>query len=350
MTPTTTSTSTVRARATSGRTFASLAVALVASWAPPQPASEDTIEPAVLAAMEERVVEAAEKAVAASVGLKIRENGTEGDGSGVIVSPDGYVLTVAHNFTEPGTSITVYLADGRRMSGVGLGRNERGDYALVKILGEGPFPFVEIADSDQLERHQLCVMTGHAGGIVNDRPPVVRVGTYTGRIRAYWLRSECAMMPGDSGGALFDLDGDVVGINSYIEERVDQNFHVPSSSFEDQWDRLAAGESWNWTRDSQRRRGARAIEEGGSLGLVLDQDDDGVVVVDVVEEYQADEAGIEVGDRVLAIDGTRTTSLRRYWRELHGADRGDTFTLDVRRGDEELEIEVPFARFDRRDR
>jgi len=351
MTPASTSNSAVRVRAARRRTLASLALAVVASWAPPQPAgSGDTIEPAVLVQMEERVVEAAQQALAASVGLKIKEGRTEGDGSGVIVSEDGYVLTVAHNFTEPGTPIRVHLPDGRQVSGIGLGRNERGDYALVKILGDGPFPFVELGDSDALERDQLCVMTGHAGGIHRDRPPVVRVGTYMREVRGYWLRSECAMMPGDSGGALFDLDGDVVGINSYIEESVDANFHVPVSSFEEQWERLAVGETWNWTRESRYRSSGRDLGEGGSLGLVLDEDDDGVFVVEVVEAYQADEAGIEAGDRVLAVDGTRTSSLTRYWRELRGAERDDVFVLRVQRGEKELEIEVPYARYERSSR
>lgn len=355
MTPTSTSTTPARSASSKGRTFASITVALVASWAPPQPAADDTIEPTVLVEMEERVVAAAEKALAASVGLKIRENRTEGDGSGVIVSPDGYVLTVAHNFTEPGTPITVYFPDGRQMQGIGLGRNERGDYALAKIIGEGPFPFVDIGDSDGLERNELCVMLGHAGGIVDDRPPVVRVGTFTRRIRGYWLRSECAMMPGDSGGALFDLDGNVVGINSYIEEQVDANFHVPVSRFADEWDRLVAGESWNWTRDSRRARG-RDFEEGGSLGLALAQDDGAVVVEDVIEAYRADEAGIEEGDRILRVNGNRATTLARYWSALHARDSAgraemdEEFTLTVERDGETLEIVVPYVAFDRRSR
>lgn len=280
---------------------------------------------------------AADRALAATVGLKIRENRTEGDGSGVIVSEDGYILTVAHNFSRPGTRIKVYLSDGRVVDGVGLGRNERGDCALVKIDGDGPWPYAGMGDSDALLENELCVMTGHAGGIVADRPAVVRVGTFDGRSRNYWLRTDCAMMPGDSGGALFDLDGNVVGINSYIEQRVEWNYHVPVRSFLDDWERLAASEDWN----ANSRRSNR---ESGALGLSILTAEGGVVVRNVFENYRADEAGVLVGDVIVAFDGNAVrspASFRARERELRV---GETATLTIERDGERLDIDVEKAR------
>lgn len=346
MTPATTSTRVARARSARGRLPATLALALVASWAPPQPTQDDVLGRAVLEQVEDRVVAAAQRAIAATVGLKIREFRSEGDGSGVIVTPQGHVLTVAHNFTEPGTPIEVHFSDGSRARATALGRNERGDYAVVKLDGEGPWPHVEIGDSDALQRHQLCVMTGHAGGIVEGRPPVLRVGTFTRRHRGYWLKSECAMMPGDSGGALFDLDGNVVGINSYIEEDVDANFHVPTSIFGGSWDRLVAGESWNWTRDSRRRSRVR-FEEGGALGLELSSSANGVEVQRVIQAYGADEAGVRAGDRVLKVRGDEVHSVADFWDELRSGRKGESVALELERDGERLQIEVPYTEYER---
>ncbi|QDU82938.1 Putative serine protease HhoB precursor [Planctomycetes bacterium Pla163] len=331
------STPTLWTAARVGRLPLSLGLALVASWAPPQPRSNDVLAPAILVQLEERVVAAADRALAATVGLKIRENRTEGDGSGVIVSEDGYILTVAHNFSRPGTRIKVYLPDGRVVDGVGLGRNERGDCALVKIDGDGPWPYANIGDSDALVENELCVMTGHAGGIVADRPAVVRVGTFTDRARRYWLQTDCAMMPGDSGGALFDLDGNVVGINSYIEQRVDRNFHVPVKSFLDDWERLAASENWNAAR-------SRSNRESGALGLAVRTADGGVEVQYVFEGYRADEAGVQVGDLIIAVDGRSVSSPSSFRARERDLRVGETATLTIERDGERLEIDVEKAR------
>jgi len=310
---------------------------LTASMAPPEPRPDEPLSPQALQALEERLVAASERALAASVGLHIQERGSYGDGSGVIVTPDGYVLTVAHNFAQPGARITAVLSDGRTVRATGLGREGRSDYALVKLEGDGPWPYAPMGQAAELVRHELCLMTGHAGGVVDDRPAVVRVGTFAGR-RRQWLRTDCAMMPGDSGGALFDLDGNVLGINSYIEENVDSNFHVPVDLFRDNWDRLVASESWNPAAGETPRRIT------GALGLYVGPAEGGLIVRQLMDGYRAGDSGIQEGDLITAVDGAAITSTREFSRLQRDAEIGTKMRLSVRRGDETLEIELTIAR------
>jgi serine protease Do len=313
-------------------------VLLVATAAlePKGPVQDQTLTPEQLVAFEERLVEASERALSASVGLHIRERGSVGDGSGVIVTPDGYVLTVAHNFAQPGARIDAVLADGRRVPAIGLGREGRSDFALVKLQGDGPWPFAPMGDSNALVRDELVVMTGHAGGILDDRPSVVRMGTFAGR-RQQWLRTDCAMMPGDSGGALFDLEGNVLGINSYIEENVDLNFHVPVELFRDNWERLVAKENWN------PARGERPQPVVGALGLDVRGGADGLTVRRVLDGYKAGESGIQDGDLITAVDGVLVTSSRAFFRMQLDAQIGTKMRLSVRRGTETFEFELEIA-------
>jgi serine protease Do len=303
---------------------------------PRGPVVDETLTPEQLVAFEERLVAASELALAASVGLHIRERGSVGDGSGVIVSPDGYVLTVAHNFARPGAPMTAVLADGRRVPAVGLGREGGSDYALVKLEGDGPWPFAPMGDSNALVRDELVVMTGHAGGIVDDRPSVVRVGTFAGR-RQQWLRTDCAMMPGDSGGALFDMAGNVLGINSFIEENVDLNFHVPVELFRDNWDRLVAKETWNPARGEEERKPI------GALGIYVRGIADGLEVRRLMSGYKAAESGIREGDVITAVDGVTITEAREFSALQRDAKIGTKMKLSVRRGTEVFEFELEIA-------
>ncbi|MEZ5980070.1 MAG: trypsin-like peptidase domain-containing protein [Planctomycetota bacterium] len=321
------------------RALATAALALTASWAPPAPVVDGPPTPELLGQLEERVLAATQRAIEVSVGLHIKDDEQPGDGSGVIVTPDGYILTVAHNFSRPGTDIDVVLADGRIVKAKGLGREGRSDFALAKIEGDGPFPYAEMGSSLALVKDELCVMTGHAGGLESGRPIVVRVGAFLGRRgggrNSSWLRTDCVMMPGDSGGALFDLDGKVVGINSYIEERIDANYHVPIEAYRDNWDRLVAKESWN------PAPGDRGSTPTGSIGVLTRGVDDGIEVRRFMDGFPAEDAGVQIGDVIMSVNGMAIRSSRRLRAMEREAELGSVFTLEIRRGDETLTIDVP---------
>lgn len=178
-------------------------------------------------------------------------------GSGTIVSADGLVLTAAHCFDRPGIKLQVQLNDGRTAKATSLGRDIGKDYGMLQITDEGEWPFVEIGNPDELVADEVCLMYGHPDGLKNNRPAVLRLGTYTGIAGNGMLQTSCLMMPGDSGGPLFNLHGKVIGINCEIGVPTDANFHVSVTSFQENWTKLLDSEEWDGRRNGRNSR-ARA--------------------------------------------------------------------------------------------
>ena len=139
----------------------------------------------------------------------------DSQGSGVIVTENGLVLTAGHVISVPGRKVTVVLADGRKVAGRALGVNTASDCGMVQITDRGPYPASKISDQSTLRIGDWCLGTGHPGGYQAGRPPVVRLGRLVA-IHATFLQSDCPLLGGDSGGPLFDLNGNVVGIHSRI--------------------------------------------------------------------------------------------------------------------------------------
>jgi S1-C subfamily serine protease len=194
-----------------------------------------------------------------------------GAASGVVVTADGYVATVAHNIQRPFERCTVFLPDGREVDGVTLGKWGSADCGLIKILDEGEYDFVPIGSSAALEQHQPVIATGHPGGPSRDVPAALRFGVVD-RNGEQWVRSTCAIMPGDSGGGLFDLTGRLVGIGSRIQVDVRVNENVPIDRLVEGWDRLARGETWDLENRTRRRwrRGSSSEPAPELLAIAAD--------------------------------------------------------------------------------
>jgi len=209
---------------------------LAAADEPPVAAPKDVGE---LRALEARVQEVVEQVLPATVGVQIGH----ARGSGVIVSPDGYVMTAGHVVGKPGQSVTFILPDGKTVKGKTLGLFKNADAGLMKIEDKGEWPYVEKGHSADLRPGQWCVAVGHPLGYQKGRPPVVRVGRVL-RARDNAIQTDCPLVGGDSGGPLFDLEGRVIGINSRIGGGMHMNYHVSVDVFHDVWDRLAKGDAW----------------------------------------------------------------------------------------------------------
>lgn len=166
----------------------------------------------------------------------------QGSGSGVIVSPDGLILTAAHVITKPGTKLRFLLADGRELTGTALGLDHTTDAGLARIDSPGPFPYCPYIGEKTYQTGDWVLALGHPGGPHIGRPSPVRLG----RINLDGTKSGFAdpisttafVISGDSGGPLFDLDGRVIGINSNISGDWETNNHVPLPAFLAVWDRL----------------------------------------------------------------------------------------------------------------
>lgn len=163
-----------------------------------------------------------------------------GQGSGVIVSRDGYVATAGHLVNKPGEKATFVMADGKTHTGVALGADRNVDSGLMKLDGDGPWPFVEMGSCEGLALGTWCVAIGHPFGFQEGRAPVVRLGRVL-NAQPQTLRTDCAIVAGDSGGPLFDLDGKLLAIHSRIGTSMTMNFHVPIDLYRHDWETLKAG-------------------------------------------------------------------------------------------------------------
>jgi serine protease Do len=209
--------------------------------------ANDATTVTVLKRVEAKSRAVASRVLGATVGvinLSLAGNGRLGEGSGVVVSEDGLVLTVGHVIAQPGCELTVVFPDGRRAAAKALGANFARDSGLAKITEPGKWPHVEMGHSDDIRPGAWCMALGHPGGIQQGRTPPIRLGRVLNSGKdAKFLVTDATIISGDSGGPLFDLDGRVIGIHSNIGRHVDQNQHVPIDAFREQWTDLLAGKA-----------------------------------------------------------------------------------------------------------
>ena len=169
-------------------------------------------------------------------------------GSGVIISPRGFVLTAAHVAGESGREANLVLHDGRSVKGKTLGIYRTLDAGLIQIMEDPPdggaWPFAAMGSSDDVTPGQWCLATGHPGGFEAGREPVLRVGRILSIDPDAAITTDCTLIGGDSGGPLFDTQGRVIGVHSRIGGPLHVNLHVPINAYRQQWSRLSAGEMW----------------------------------------------------------------------------------------------------------
>ncbi|HEV8003597.1 MAG TPA: trypsin-like peptidase domain-containing protein [Planctomycetaceae bacterium] len=149
------------------------------------------------------------KALPAVVGWK-KGNGFQG--SGVIVTEDGLVLTHGHHALNISESLTIVLADGRAVP-ASLGEFRKGslcDYSILQIEGKGPWPHVELGEMSRVRPGAWCLHIGHPWGIKAGRGPVPRMGSIV-EVADIVISSSCMIVGGDSGGPLFDEHGNLIG-------------------------------------------------------------------------------------------------------------------------------------------
>jgi serine protease Do len=241
-----------------------------------------------LRAIESQVTKIADRVRQSTVAIIVGDS----QGSGVIVTENGLVLTAGHVISIPGRKVTVVLSDGRRIAGHALGVNTASDCGMVQITDRGPYPASKISDQTSLKIGDWCIGTGHPGGYQAGRPPVVRLGRLVA-IREAFLQSDCPLLGGDSGGPLFDLNGNIIGIHSRIGQRTSLNLHVSASLFVRDWDRLTKSPDLEHV----------SAESQGMLGVNGVDVPQGARLTEVFPRLPADEAGLKTGDIVTMFSG-----------------------------------------------
>ena len=215
----------------------------------------------------------------------------DGAGSGVIISSQGLILTAAHVIGKTGKKMKVRFANGKRASAISLGGSELSDAGMLKIIDEGPWPFVDMAEKQSSQIGDWCFGLGHPGGFDAKRGIVVRIGRIIGK-KDETMQTDSRLLGGDSGGPLFDFQGKVIAIHSRISQKPDQNFHVPIESFHANWDFFKNQDLLTYNE----------IEKGGFLGVACEEEEDGLLVKSIVPNSAAAESGLQAGDVLVKVD------------------------------------------------
>lgn len=255
-------------------------------------------------------------------------------GSGVIVNRKGLVLTAAHVVGRAGRRGWVELPDGRRLRATSLGANHDVDAGMMKINSPPPdLPFAPLSKRGDLEPGEWVVTIGQPGGVMQHRTPPVRFGRVL-FLGEGVLCTDCELVGGDSGGPLFDMRGEVVGIHSSIGPLVTHNFHVPATSFLESWDRLRAGDVWGGQLERETERPQLGVSGRTEAGRCL--------VTQVLPGLPAEKAGVKAGDVITSVDGRAISTFDELARIVSLKKKGEKLELKIDRGGASVAITVAF--------
>lgn len=263
-----------------------------------------------------------------SVTVNVRQGAAQG--SGVLIS-NNYVLTAAHVGGRPQQRATVVLSDGTELPAEVLGMNRNVDAGLLKIVDTRGkvLPYATIGHSRSLRKGQPVLGSGHPGGWQSNRGVVLRHGDII-EVLTDTLITDVALIGGDSGGPLFNIKGELIGIHSRIGTDVKDNMHVPIDVFEDDWDRLKKGEAWGVLPGYRPMIGV-GLKEGETQAVLGSVDG------------PAYEAGLQVGDIVTKFDGRPIATFKELQDAVLMTLPGDLVRVEVLRGTETRRFKIRVA-------
>lgn len=269
-------------------------------------------------------------------------------GSGFIVDKSGLVVTNNHVINEA-DEITVRLRDGARYDAVVVGRDTKTDLAVLRIKADVEFPALSWGDSGKARVGDWVLAIGNpfgfggsvTAGIISARGRDINAGPYDD-----FIQTDAAINRGNSGGPLFNLAGEVIGINTAIISptggSVGIGFAVPSA--------LARTVVEQLVEFGRPRRGwlgvrIQTVTEEIAEGLGLDKPS-GALVAGVSDEGPAKDAGIEAGDVILSFNGQDVREMRALPRIVAETPIGRTVAVEVWRKGARKSIEVKIAELD----
>lgn len=268
-------------------------------------------------------------------------------GSGVIVNADGGVLTSYHVVADV-SSLYVGLTDGRQFEARLTGRDPETDLAYLRVDARD-LPSMEIASSDSLAVGQTVLAIGNPFGVGQTVTSgiISALGRHGLGLNSYedFIQTDAAINQGNSGGALVDLSGRLIGINSAIfvpemsEGFVGIGFAIPSRIIEAVLPELEAGRTIvrGYLGFIPRQLSAELAQD---LGLAVR---DGVMVKQVIEGSPAFEAGLRSFDVILSLNGERVERVNRLLQRIARLKPGEEVTLRVARGAREVDLQLTTA-------
>jgi len=294
------------------------------------------------------------------VSIDVKGNGQEDQGTGMIITSNGLVVTNNHVIAaavQSGTITVTRTGSTKSIPAVLVGTNPIDDVALIKVQGVSNLPTVTFGNSNGLVVGDAVVAIGNALGLAAGTPTVtsgivsalgrtVTAGTTAAsETLDNMIQTDAAINPGNSGGPLLDSAGDVVGMNTAVAGTLSdgssaQNigFAIPAATIESLLKTLKGGES--------------VVNHGAFIGVVITSMNaelqaeygftvsSGAVVMSVITGTGAAAGGVHQGDVIVAINGTAITSAQDVSSVVSALKPGDVITLRVVRGTKHLTLHV----------
>ncbi len=278
-----------------------------------------------------------------------RDQREEGLGSGIIVSPSGYILTNNH-VVDKATKLKVELADGRDFPGKVVGKDPQTDVAVVKIDANN-LPVLPFANSDSARVGDLCFAIGNpfgqdhtvTMGIVSAKHRSLERGTYIQN----FIQTDAAINPGNSGGALINANGQLIGMNTMIltggggsfggeAGNIGIGFAIPSNLAKSVMDQIE--------KSGKVSRGYIGVSLQNLTPDLAQQfgvkSDKGAVIAEVTPDAPGAKAGLKQGDVITAIDGKKVEGSDDLTMDVISHEPGTTVTLDVIRNGQPMNVKV----------
>ncbi len=259
-------------------------------------------------------------------------------GSGVIIDPDGFVLTNSHVIARPDRDIQVRLGDGTSYVARLINTDTANDVALLKVAAGKPLPFARLGSSSDVMVGETIIAIGNplgnensvTSGIVSSLFRDVRVPGQAGAGQRFrdFIQLDAAINPGNSGGPLLNVHGEVIGINWAIATEAEGiGFAIPI----DRVRQSLTGRLLNPLVVSDVVTG---------LSLASDVRGQDVAVSGVERGSPGDRAGLRAGDRLVSVEGAAIEWEFDYNKALYGMAPGDLLDLVVKRGNEVLPVRL----------
>ncbi len=264
-------------------------------------------------------------------------------GSGVIITPSGFIVTNNHVIRDA-DDIRVVLSDRREFRARLILRDERTDLALLKIDADEKLPYLKIGDSDALEVGDIVLAIGNPFGVGQTvTQGIVSATARTGIGKSnyqFFIQTDAAINPGNSGGALVDMKGELVGINTMIFSRSGGSngigFAIPSNMVK--------------TLIANVRDGGRIVRPWAGVYLQAVTTDiaeslglkrpGGALVVKLHPLSPLKKAGVRRGDVIVSVDGKSIGDVREFGYRFAGKPVGRKASLTILRDDRRLNIEA----------
>ena len=269
----------------------------------------------------------------------------QGAGSGVIINKNGYIVTNNH-VIEGAEKITVTLKNGKAYNAKLIGRDPETDLAVVKINATGLKP-AELGESSKLQMGQFVIAIGNPLGQLGGTATAGIVSSLNRRItidgkELELLQTDASINPGNSGGGLFDNYGNLIGI--VVAKSSGNNiegigFAIPIDKAKPIIDSMIK----NGKLPPQPRVGimiSNVIDE--SMAREMNLPKPGVYVAKILTE-NAHQAGIQVGDRIVSLDGNKINDSQAFVKKINGYTVGQTIEIVVERDGKQIKLSVKLS-------